>query len=153
MLSNNVEIRPMEQRDVSAVMAIENSCFVAPWKESDLLTELVDNQFANLFVAELNNEIVGFVDYWHTFDSATICQIAVNKAFQRQHIGSLLLEEVKKDCYAKRVRIITLEVRKSNQNAIIFYKKHNFKEELIKSNYYSNGEDAIYMTYEVNINA
>lgn len=140
-----VEIRELEQSDLDKVMEIENLCFVAPWKLEDIKRELEGNQFANLLVATINGEVVGYVDYWITFESATICQIAVHPNFQRNAIGSKLLEEVIKDCYAKKVLNITLEVRESNFKGISFYTKHGFNQVLVKPNYYSNGENAIYM--------
>lgn len=152
----NVEIRKMEERDLPAVMEIENLCFVAPWSKENFLNEM-DNQYANLWVIELSAEgtakqVVGFSDYWQTFDSATICQIAVHPGIRRRQLGSALMDEIINDCYAKRVQNLTLEVRKSNQIAINFYKKHGFKETLVKEKYYSNGEDAIYMMRGVDIN-
>ena len=152
----NVDIRPMEVKDLPAVMEIENLCFVAPWKKEDLLAEM-DNKLANLWVIELGAEgvqkqVVGFSDYWQTFDSATICQIAIHPEIRRRQLGSALMDEIINDCYAKRVRTITLEVRKSNQIAINFYKKHGFEQTLVKEKYYTNGEDAIYMMRGVNLN-
>ena len=151
----NVEIRKMEERDLPAVMEIENLCFVAPWSKENFLNEM-DNQYANLWVIELSAEgtakqVVGFSDYWQTFDSATICQIAVHPGIRGRQLGSALMDEIINDCYAKRVQNLTLEVRKSNQIAINFYKKHGFKETLVKEKYYSNGEDAIYMMRGVDI--
>lgn len=140
-----MEIRDLMESDINKVMEIENLCFVAPWKKEDILRELNENKFATLLVATVNEEVVGYVDFWVTFDSATICQIAVHPNYQRQHIGSLLLEEVFKECYAKKVLTITLEVRESNSKGINFYTKHGFNQFLVKPNYYSNGENAIYM--------
>jgi len=151
----NVDIRKMEERDLPAVMEIENLCFLAPWKKENFLAEM-ENQFANLWVIELSAEgvekqVVGFSDYWQTFDSATICQIAVHPGIRRRQLGSAMMDEIINDCYAKRVTNITLEVRKSNQIAINFYKKHGFREDHVKAKYYSNGEDAIYMMRGVEI--
>ena len=140
-----MEIRDLIESDINKVMEIEDLCFVAPWKKEDILRELKENKFATLLVATVNEEVVGYVDFWVTFDSATICQIAVHPNYQRQHIGSLLLEEVLKECYAKKVLTITLEVRESNSKGINFYTKHGFNQFLVKPNYYSNGENAIYM--------
>ena len=84
-----------------------------------------------------------------TFDSATIAQIAIDPAYQRQHLGSLLMEEILKDAKAKKVRTITLEVRKNNEKAVNLYKKYGFKTLLVKEKYYSNGDDALYMIKEL----
>jgi ribosomal-protein-alanine N-acetyltransferase len=92
---------------------------------------------------------VGFCDYWETFDSATICQIAVHPYLQRKQLGSAMMDEIYNDCYAKKIRTLTLEVRTTNEKAINFYKKHGFKTETTKPHYYDNGDDAYYMILEV----
>ena len=143
------EIRDMNKTDLARVMDIESKTFVAPWKESEMLYELEENKFAHLAVILLNNNVVGFYDYWHTFDSATIAQIAVDPIYQRQHLGSLLMEEIIKDAQAKKVRTITLEVRKTNEKAVNLYQKYGFKTTLTKEKYYSNGDDALYMMKEL----
>ena len=151
----DVNIRDMTLEDLPQAMEIENLCFLHPYKEKDLIYEIKENPVSNVWVIEYSNaslglkQIVGFVDYWVTFDSGTICQIAVHPDIQRSGVGSELMNEVKKDAFAKKVKTITLEVRESNEKAINFYKKHGFKISHKKEGYYSNGEDAIYMILEV----
>ena len=96
----DTEIRKMEEADLPMVMEIEDACFINPWKESDFLYEMHENPLSNLWVIELSNaslnlkSVVGFADYWQTFDSGTICQIAIHPELQRNHIGSELLKEI-----------------------------------------------------------
>ena len=145
----SIEIRDMVNSDLDRVVEIENLCFKAPWGRDDLYREINDNKLAVMQVITVNDLVVGFCDYWNTFDSGTICQIAIHPDYQHQKLGSKLLEEVFKDAKAKKTRTLTLEVRASNIKAINFYKKYGFKVTLIKEAYYSNGEDAIYMIKEV----
>jgi len=151
----NVEIRKMTDEDLPAVLEIENLCFPATWKEEDFKHEIHENPFSNPWVIELSYEkehlksVVGFSIYWKTFDSATLCKIAVHPEIQHHSLGNAMMDEIYNDCYAQKVRYITLEVRKSNQNAINFYKKHGFVQTSVKEHYYSNGEDALYMVLEV----
>ena len=144
-----IEIRDMELKDIARVMEIEAVTFKAPWKEDEMLYELNENKFSNMAVILSNSTIVGFYDYWVTFDSATIAQIAIDPAYQRQHLGSLLMEEILKDAKAKKVRTITLEVRKNNEKAVNLYQKYGFRTSLIKEKYYSKGDDALYMIKEL----
>ena len=144
-----IEIRDMELKDISRVMEIEAVTFKAPWKEDEMLYELNVNKFSNMAVILNDNLIVGFYDYWVTFDSATIAQIAIDPVYQRQHLGSLLMEEILKDAKAKKVRTITLEVRKNNEKAVKLYQKFGFIQTLVKEKYYSNGDDALYMIKEL----
>ena len=140
----------MKQNDLNTIMYLENTCFVAPWALKDVQYELNDNPVSNLWVIESESTgVVGFVDYWITFDSATICQICVNPLFRRKGLGSMLLEEMLKDCRTERVNNITLEVRENNFSAIKLYEKHGFKHVLVKEGYYSNGDNAIYMVKEM----
>ena len=79
-----INIRDFELADLDRVMEIENLTFVAPWKKEEMLAEVNENKFANIGVIEVDNKVVGFYDFWVTFDSATIAQIAVDPSFQRQ---------------------------------------------------------------------
>ena len=158
MKYRDVEIRPMLDSDLPQVMEIENLCFLHPYKEKDILYELHENPVSTVLVIEYTaksfglKQIVGFVDYWITFDSGTICQIAVHPDIQREGVGSELMREVLNDARAKKVNTLTLEVRASNEKAINFYKKHGFYVVVTKPHYYDNGEDALYMMTEVNKN-
>ncbi len=149
----DTEIRPMTESDLDKVMEIENLCFINPWKEKDLLYEMKENPLSNLWVIELSNPslglktICGFCDYWQTFDSGTICQIAVHPDLQGYKIGSQMMEEIIKDAKIKKIRSLTLEVRASNKKAIGLYKKFGFNYSHVKEEYYSDGEDALYMIW------
>ena len=143
-------IRPMEERDLDTIMYLENTCFVAPWGLNELNYELKDNPVSNLWVIESSiYGVAGFVDYWITFDSATICQICVNPVFRKRGLGSQLMNEVIKDCKANKVRNITLEVREHNDSAIKLYERFGFKKAFLKEKYYTNGDNALYMIREM----
>lgn len=145
-----MEIRPATNKDLPSLIEIQNECFILPWKEKDILYELNENPVNVMYVLEDKDEIIGFIDFWITFDSATIAQIGIKKKYQGQHLANLLMEEMINDCYAKKVMNITLEVRTSNLKAINLYKKYGFKGIVIKPHYYDNGEDALYMVRKEN---
>ena len=150
-----VEIRPMLEKDLPSVLEIENLCFKDPWTREQFLYEINENEYSNPWVVELSTtsndvvSVVGFCVWWQTFDSATICQIAVHPGIRRRQLGSAMMDEIINDAYAKKVQTLTLEVRESNQKAINFYFKHGFRTAVKKPQYYSNGEDALYMTRKV----
>ena len=139
----------MTLSDLDSVLEIENASFHKPWEKDYFMQELTNNEFANLIVICLeknnNEKIVGFADYWVTFDSATICQIAIDNSYRHQGLASLLLKEIIDDCSAKKVSTLTLEVRVSNGAAIALYNKFKFINIVTKPHYYENGEDAFYM--------
>lgn len=145
--------RPMEESDLDVVLYLENTCFVAPWGLRELIYELNENPVSNLWVIESSvHGVVGFVDYWVTFDSSTICQICINPVFRRRGLAKILMEEAIKDCKAQKARTITLEVREHNESAIKLYEGFNFKKVLVKEKYYTNGDNALYMVKELEEN-
>ena len=151
-----INIREATDEDLLAIMEIENLCFPhGTWKEENILYELHQNPVSHFWVIELAikegvpYQVVGFCDYWETFDSATICQIAVHPYLQHKQLGSAMMDEIYNDCYAKKIQTLTLEVRVGNTPAINFYKKHGFEIETTKPHYYDNGEDAYYMILKV----
>ena len=145
----NIEVRDMVNSDIDRVMEIEHLCFKAPWGKEDIYREINDNKLSVMSVITLNDTVVGFCDYWNTFDSGTICQIAIHPDYQHQSLGTRLFDEVLKDAKAKKIRTMTLEVRETNSKAIKFYQKFGFVITLVKEKYYTNGENAIYMIKEV----
>ena len=145
-----METRPATIKDLSQLLEIQNECFLHPWKEKDILYELNENPVNFMYVLEEEKTLLGFIDFWITFDSATIAQIAIRKQYQGRHLANILMQEMIDDCYAKKVLNITLEVRTSNVKAISLYKKFDFKEIVIKPHYYDNGEDALYMVRKEN---
>ena len=151
-----VSIREATQNDLPAIMEVEKLCFPAgSWREENILYELKENPVSHFWVIELalnesdRPQVVGFCDYWETFDSATICQIAVHPYLQRKQLGTAMMDEIYNDCVAKKIRTITLEVRVGKAPAIYFYKKQGFEIETTKPHYYDDGEDAYYMILKV----
>ena len=134
--------------DLYDVSLIENEAFIEPYKASDLLYEISENPLNTFLLAKKSGVIVGFLDYMVTFNSATINQIAVKKAFRREGIAKALLNEMfnrfPKDI-DDVVETVTLEVRVSNEAALKLYESVGFEKVLVKKNYYKDGEDAAYM--------
>ena len=141
-----MNIRKATINDLKAIKEIEDESFLNPFKESDLRYEINGNPVSNFLVLEEGKEVIGFIDYWVTFDSATIDQIAIKKDKRNQGFAGYLLENVinllKEN---KEIEFFTLEVRKSNIAALALYKKYGFEKVTVKEKYYDDGEDAIYM--------
>lgn len=114
---------------------------------SKLEYEFVENPFSIVYLYYLDNKLVGYLDYWVTFDSATIFRIGVDSNYQKNGIGSKLMQKMIDEIKEKyeEVFFISLEVRKCNEKAKKLYSKFNFFEYTVKQNYYEDGEDAILM--------
>lgn len=140
-----MEIVLASRNHLNEIMEIEKECFLEPFKEESLIYELEENAFSVFYVALIEGKVVGFIDFWITFDSSTICQIAVSKKYRNKGIASKLLERMFIDLKYKEVVVSSLEVRTHNESAIALYLKHGYFKEVVKPHYYNNGDDALYM--------
>ena len=103
-----------------------------------------DNSFVYVYLIE--NKVCGYLIILDSIDVYEILAIATVEKYRNKGIAQELLDKIK-------TKDIFLEVRESNQTAINFYKKNNFKEISIRKNYYSEPtENAIIMKLEVNVN-
>ena len=143
-----IEYRLATINDFDAVQEIENECFKEPYSTQELKYEFEENPVNKIIVAEKDGQVVGFIDFLVTFNSATIMQVAVTKDFRGRGIATQLLAEMEKSFPEQLddlVENITLEVRVSNQPAVNLYTKNGYKIVVVKSHYYKDGENAIYM--------
>lgn len=139
-------IRPCEEKDLKIIAAIEHASFhVAPWTYEQIVTEFKENDYAYIFVAEIDGKVVGYIDYWVLFEQGTISKIAVLDPLRKHGIGDILLKDAIYRMDEEGVTSITLEVRVSNVAAIKLYENNGFEKKLVKKGYYSDGEDAYFM--------
>ena len=139
-----MNIRKATIKDCDEIIELEN-LFVSPFLEKDVLYELKGNPVSKVYVICENDKILGFIDFWITFDSATICQIAIRKEEQNKGLATQLLTFSFDILKKHNVLFYTLEVRESNLSAISLYTKLGFEKICVKPKYYKNGENAIYM--------
>ncbi|HOF65252.1 MAG TPA: tRNA (adenosine(37)-N6)-threonylcarbamoyltransferase complex transferase subunit TsaD [Bacilli bacterium] len=141
-------VREMELKDIPTILTISEESFLKPWTEEQLRRELDDktSPFSYSFVLEYGEIIIGFINFWLTFESATINLIAIRSFVKRHGLGSLLLQDaLTRIRQIGTIQTVTLEVRTHNEEAINFYQKHGFNILLTKRAYYDNGDDAFYM--------
>ena len=133
-------IRKASILDASKIAKIDSEIFADSLGIDFIESDLKFNPFANYFIYEIDNEIIGYIISWVS-DNTSILNFGVLNEYRGQGIGNNLFNEVLKISEG----IMTLEVRVSNTNAINFYEKRGFVKHSIRKNYYSNGEDAILM--------
>lgn len=139
-------VREMKKEDLKRVYEIASLSLLDAWTYEDLEYEFFNNDFSNFMLLTYADVVIGFVDFWITFDSATIVQIAIDPTLQNKKLGSILFSDTIERIYGvEEVRAITLEVRTTNDKAIHFYLKHGFQIINTKRGYYRNGNDAYYM--------
>lgn len=117
----------------------KNSAFSKTYLETLLKA---NNSF--IYVYLIDNKVCGYLIVLDSIDVFEILAIATVEEYRNKGIAQELLNKIK-------TKNIFLEVRESNQVAINFYKKNEFKQISIRKNYYSEPtENAIVMKLEVN---
>ena len=139
----------MRIADIAAVVAIEEEAFATPWTAEIFQHELTGNNYAHYIVAQQDDEVIGHVGMWLVLDECHITNVAVRQHMRGNGIGEALMREAIALCKEKDVRLMTLEVRMTNDTAQALYRKLGFKDGGIRKNYYSdNNEDGLVMWVE-----
>ncbi|WP_208559252.1 ribosomal protein S18-alanine N-acetyltransferase [Marinilactibacillus kalidii] len=121
----------------------ESFAFGSPWTIEQFQSTFDQ---ANLFylVAEYEGEMVGFLGGSKVHTEAEVYTIVVKTAYKRNGIATQLLKEMKQRLRAERVNELFLEVRISNEPAILLYKKSGFIPVGVRKGYYAHPkEDAV----------
>ncbi|GAB0168033.1 GNAT family N-acetyltransferase [Lysinibacillus sp. CTST325] len=113
--------------------------YIAPAKQDvEFLKNIISEEKSDIFVAEFNNNITGFLliqelatpSYscivQHNY--AYIMDIIVGGQYQSKGIGALLLREAKKWAEERKLDYLELSVLAENIGAINLYDKHGFNE-------------------------
>ncbi|MBK7300252.1 MAG: ribosomal protein S18-alanine N-acetyltransferase [Moraxellaceae bacterium] len=143
--SQSIVLRAMTTADISAVCAIEQQVQYAPWTPK-LFSDSLERHLC--WVAEKNQQVVGFFVVQFIVDEAHLLNIAVDPTQQKQGIGRMLLDNVQQQAIAKKANTIFLELRATNQRALALYQMAGFNEIGLRKNYYpaaQGKEDAVIM--------
>lgn len=130
-----------------SVLDIEEQCFEFPWSEEEFIRCLRQRNCIGM-VAELSEQVVGFMIYELHKNRLHILNFSVHPDFQRQGIGKAMIEKlVGKLSYQRRSRIM-LEVRETNLPAQLFFKDLGFRAVSVLREFYEDSpEDAYLMQY------
>ena len=142
-----LEIREMTEGDLDEVLEIEKAAFPSPWSRGLFERELV-TPFARSFVGRRkgNTGVVGYLCFWLVDSECHLLNLAVHPRHRGQRIGARILGFGVDYSRGHGVRLITLEVRRSNYRAISLYRNFHFQPQGVRRRYYTDsGEDAIVM--------
>ena len=144
MLPRSVE--PMRAGDLDEVLAIERASFTMPWSRGAFLYEIEQNRVAHCHVVREGGGIIGYLCVWEIADEVHVTNIAIHPAYRRRGIARELLTGLIADSRSRDLRMIVLEVRPSNREAIALYESFNFRVTgRRRGYYYDTGEDALVM--------
>ena len=131
---------------IEQIFNLEKEIFKNSAFSKSYLNTLIKGDNSFIYVYLIDDKVCGYLMILDSIDVYEILAIATVEKYRNKGIAQELLDKIK-------TKDIFLEVRESNQTAINFYKKNNFKEIRIRKNYYSEPtENAIIMKLEVNVN-
>lgn len=143
-----IHIRWMIRRDMPEVLATETESFEFPWCEDDFIRCLQQRNCIGM-VAEVDDQVVGFMIYELHRSRLHVLNFAVAAAYRRRGIGSQMLAKlVSKLSHQRRTRIV-LQVRETNLPAQLFFRNGGFRAvSVLRAFYDDTPEDAYTMEYE-----
>lgn len=143
-------IEKMTLASLDEVMEIEALAYGQHHWSRDSFVAEIDNKISNYNCAvSENGEIRGYMGLWKIIDEAHITNLAVHPSYRRKGVAKVLLLNTLDECYADKIKYLTLEVRVSNASAINLYESFGFKSLGVRKKYYqNNNEDALIMWSE-----
>lgn len=146
----DLKVEKMTSAHIEEIAKLEKECFSSPWGEDGLKTELKNN-FARFYVAFSEGRIVGYIGSHNIIGEVYVTNVAVSPEFRRNGVGKTLVKFLIEQMETEKAEFVTLEVRKSNLNAISLYEKCGFEKVGERRNFYEKPiEDAILMTIQLN---
>ena len=150
--SKTLNIKKMTFKDLEDVYEIEKLSNPTPWSQTSF-SDCLKGFYQNLIIT-LDSETIAFCIMTINFTESHLLNISVHPNYRHKGIGEILLKMSEKKSINKGVSDIFLEVRESNKNAILFYKKNGYKYVGIRKNYYKNSsgrEDGLIFTKHLKI--
>ena len=146
-----MKICPMTEADCEKTGLLMKECFSVPWSKTSLKEEINNENASFLVAVDKNEKVFGYTGFTFVLDEGYITNIAVFPQYRGNGVAKKLLEALVKFAQDKKLKFISLEVRKSNVSAVSLYKKLNFLSVGLRKNFYSYPkEDAIIMTRYLN---
>lgn len=154
-LKNNeiANIRFASQMDLEDIIRIQEACYdgQAPWGRIVVSSELRNKSNSFFIICHRGELAIAFISLSLRKESIHVANIATIPTYQEQGIATFLIEKGVEIGRELGTKLMTLEVRVSNENAKRLYRKLGFVDGRVKPNYYSdNREDALNMSYRIN---
>jgi aminoglycoside 3-N-acetyltransferase I len=136
--TSSSRIRSASEKDVQILVKLAEEFIPGEAdakKRIVVLNQALKNPNYELLVAELEGEIVGFIDQWiiqdftHGAKLSYIHSLYVSSKHRRKGIASRLLQETIRSAKDRKVSEIHITTRFDNKPAISLYKKHGLVRE------------------------
>ena len=142
-----MSVRLADERDMGALLRIEEDCFGAERFSPDTIRAFLQRDDTFVLIAEEGGLAVGsamcIVSRFER--QGRIASIAIMKQHRKRGIGSKLLEECESMLLKNDLTRLSLEVETINEPAIALYSTRGYEVKGLLRDFYGFGRHAFYM--------
>jgi ribosomal-protein-alanine N-acetyltransferase len=143
-------IRPLGERDLEAVVAIEGEIYEFPWTLGNFRDSLAAGY--SCWAYRSADGLVGYAVMMIGADEAHLLNLSIAAPCQRRGYGKRLLDHLVKVARSYGAHTMLLEVRPTNAAARRLYLAYGFEQVGVRRGYYparDGREDALLLTYRL----
>jgi ribosomal-protein-alanine N-acetyltransferase len=143
-------MRPLAERDLDSVVAIEREIYEFPWTLGNFRDSLAAGY--SCWAYHGADGLVGYAVMMIGAGEAHLLNLSIAPACQRRGYGRQLLEHLMGVARSYGASVLLLEVRPSNAAGRALYAAYGFEQVGIRREYYparSGREDALLLTFQL----
>ena len=143
-------VQPLAERDLDAVVAIENDLYEFPWTTGNFRDSLAAGY--SCWSCGYTDGLLGYAVMMLGAGEAHLLNLSVAAPMQRNGYGARLLEHLIGVARGYGARLLFLEVRPSNPAARRLYLRFGFQQLGVRKGYYparTGREDALLLSLEL----
>jgi [ribosomal protein S18]-alanine N-acetyltransferase len=149
MRTMKLHIRWMIRRDFPDIQDIYQSNSI-PWNEEDLLVPLRQLNTIGTVIENSNEKVIGFMVYQLHKTYIEIIKLGIHSFFQRERIGTTLIDKLKSKLTDHRRSQIRIEVRETDLPIQLFLQRNGFIAiRMIREAFDDTNEDSYLMVYSI----
>ncbi|MFI3200425.1 MAG: ribosomal protein S18-alanine N-acetyltransferase [Eubacteriales bacterium] len=142
-----LEITLLKEEDLQQVTALEAHNFSNPYQLKDF-REVIINPNKYYYVAKEEQKVVGVCGLVTVCGEGQIYNVSVDSTRRQLGIATKLVSYMLQQGAALGLREYTLEVRRSNEQAIRLYQKFGFQIEGERKNFYENPTEHAFIMWK-----
>lgn len=135
--------------DVPAVARLEAEVFADPWPSHLYLQEVEQPLRFQRVIVSPEGAVVAYLFACWQVDELHVLKVATHPLLEGRGLASSLMAEAREEAARGHARGLFLEVRPSNRRAVKLYLHLGYRVVGRRPGYYTNGEDALVMFYDL----
>jgi ribosomal-protein-alanine N-acetyltransferase len=138
---------PMSEKDLDEVVAVEQEVYPFPWTRGNF-SDALQAGYSAWVLRDASGHVVAYTVMMIALDEAHLLNLSVAREAQRTGLGWRTLDWMADVARGYGVRTMLLEVRPSNEAALLLYQRYGFDRIGVRRGYYpavGGREDAVVM--------